>query len=152
MRLGVISDTHNVLKEEVLRHLQGCDYIIHAGDICRQEIVEQLNQITKTFVVKGNNDKDEWGSQLPDYLEIELGDHLIYVVHDKKDIPKNLNDVDLVIYGHSHKYDLEYRDELIFLNPGGCGKKRFSLPLTMALVELTEAQIKIDKIELELAK
>lgn len=148
MKLGVISDTHNVLKDEVLKYLKGCDYIIHAGDVCEERIVEQLNTIAKTFVIKGNNDKGHWGSQLPDYLEIELDGVLIYVVHDQKDIPKTLEQVNLVIYGHSHKYHEEIRDGIMFLNPGGCGKRRFSLPLTMAIVETNQDGINIQKIEL----
>ena len=149
MRLGVISDTHNVLKEEVLDYLKGCDYIIHAGDVCDEAIVNHLNTLAKTFVVRGNNDQGQWGSQLPEYLEIELDDILIYVVHDQKDIPKQLNHVDLVIYGHSHKYHEGVRDSVTFLNPGGCGRRRFSLPLTMALVDLTGNDMKISKIELD---
>ena len=149
MRLGVISDTHNVLKDEVLTYLKDCDYIIHAGDVAQQSIIDQLNILAKTFIVRGNNDKGDWGSQLPDYLEIELDNILIYVVHDQKDIPKQLEDVDLVIYGHSHKYHEEVRDGITFLNPGGCGRRRFSLPLTMAVVELTGDNMTINKIELD---
>lgn len=149
MRLGIISDTHNVLKDEVLTYLKDCDYIIHAGDVGEQSIIDQLNILAKTFIVRGNNDKGDWGSQLPDYLEIELDNILIYVVHDQKDIPKQLEHVDLVIYGHSHKYHEEIRDSIIFLNPGGCGRRRFSLPLTMAVVELTGDNMTINKIELD---
>ncbi len=149
MRLGIISDTHNVLKDEVLTYLKDCDYIIHAGDVGEQSIIDQLNILAKTFIVRGNNDKGDWGSQLPDYLEIELDNILIYVVHDQKDIPKQLEHVDLVIYGHSHKYHEEIRDGIIFLNPGGCGRRRFSLPLTMAVVELTGDNMTINKIELD---
>lgn len=149
MRLGIISDTHNVLKDEVLTYLKDCDYIIHAGDVGEQSIIDQLNILAKTFIVRGNNDKGDWRSQLPDYLEIELDNILIYVVHDQKDIPKQLEHVDLVIYGHSHKYHEEVRDGVIFLNPGGCGRRRFSLPLTMAVVELTGDNMTINKIKLD---
>lgn len=145
MKIGVISDTHNILKEEVVNYLQDCDYIIHAGDVCQQEIIDQLNQIAKTFVVAGNNDHIDG---LRHDLEVELGDILIYVVHDKKDIPKNVNNIDLVIYGHSHKYEYEEKDDVIYLNPGGCGRRRFSLPLTMALLFVEDDQITIKKIEL----
>lgn len=148
MRLGIISDTHNVLKDEILTYLKDCDYIIHAGDVGEQFIIDQLSILAKTFIVRGNNDKGDWGRQLPDYLEIELDNILIYVVHDQKDIPKQLEHVDLVIYGHSHKYHEEVRDGVIFLNPGGCGRRRFSLPLTMAVIELTGDNMTINKIEL----
>ncbi len=144
MKIGVISDTHNVLREDVLYYLSDCDYIIHAGDVCKKEIVEQLNQVTKTFVVAGNNDKIDG---LPHNLEIELGEFLIYVVHDKKDIPKNVDNIDLVIYGHSHKYEHDVKDGVIYLNPGGCGRRRFSLPLTMAMLYIEGDEIKIERMD-----
>lgn len=118
MKLGVISDTHGVLREEVVERLQECDYIIHAGDIGNKDIIDKLESITKTFVVRGNNDDDEWGLTLPEYREIEMDEILIYLVHDKADIPKDLREVDLVIYGHSHKFSNEKIDNIIYLNPG----------------------------------
>ena len=148
MRLGVISDTHGVLRDEVIEKLQGCDYIIHAGDVGNKEIIDKLESITKTFVVRGNNDKDEWGLTLPEYREIEMDEVLIYVAHNKEDIPKDLKEVDLVIYGHSHKFYNETIDNIVYLNPGACGRKRFSLPLSMAIVEINLDDIKIEKFDL----
>ena len=136
MKLGVISDTHGVLREEVIEYLRECDYIIHAGDVGNKDIIDKLDSIAKTFVVRGNNDKDEWGLTLPEYREIEMDEILIYLVHDKADIPKDLKEVDLVIYGHSHKFSNEKIDNIIYLNPGSCGRKGFSLPLSMAIVEV----------------
>lgn len=147
MRLGVISDTHGVLRDEVIEKLQGCDYIIHAGDVGNKEIIDKLESITKTFVVRGNNDKDEWGLTLPEYREIEMDEVLIYVVHNKEDIPKDLKEVDLVIYGHSHKFYNETIDNIVYLNPGACGRKRFSLPLSMAIVEVNLDDIRVEKID-----
>ena len=148
MKLGVISDTHGLLREEVIEYLQGCDYIIHAGDVGNKDIIDKLESITKTFVVRGNNDKDEWGLTLPEYREIEMDEILIYLVHDKADIPKDLKEVDLVIYGHSHKFSNEKIDNIIYLNPGACGRKRFSLPLSMAIVEVNLDDIRVEKIDL----
>ena len=148
MKLGVISDTHGVLRDEVIEHLTGCDYIIHAGDVGNKDIIDKLDNITKTFVVRGNNDKDEWGLTLPEYREIEMDEILIYLVHDKADIPKDLKEVDLVIYGHSHKFSNEKIDNIIYLNPGACGRKRFSLPLSMAIVEVNLDDIRVEKIDL----
>ena len=148
MRLGVISDTHGVLRDEVIEKLKGCDYIIHAGDVGGKEIIDKLESITKTFVVRGNNDKDQWGLILPEYKEIEMDEVLIYVVHNKADIPTDLKEVDLVIYGHSHKFSNEKIDNIVYLNPGACGRKRFSLPLSMAIVEINLDDIKIEKIDL----
>lgn len=145
MKIGVISDTHNVLREEVVDYLADCDAIIHAGDVCKEEIIVQLNEIAKTFVVRGNNDKFEG---LADHLELELGGINIYVVHDKKDIPKPLDNFNLVIYGHSHKYEEEIKDGITYLNPGGCGRRRFSLPLTMAILIIEDNQFTINKIDI----
>lgn len=149
MRLGVISDTHGVLRDEVIKNLEGCDYIIHAGDVGGEEIIERLDKIARTFVVRGNNDGDSWGIKLPYYKEIEMDETLIYVVHKKDDIPSELREVDLVIYGHSHKYSEERIDNIIYLNPGSCGRKRFSLPLTMAIVDINIDRIDIRKIDIE---
>lgn len=145
MKIGVISDTHNVLREDVISYLEGCDYIIHAGDVCQLDILERLNEIAKTFVVAGNNDKK---LHLPHELEIELEGFKIYIVHDKLDISQKMNHVDLIVYGHSHKYEYDVREGVIYLNPGGCGRRRFSLPLTMAFLYLNDERIKIEKIEL----
>ena len=103
MKLGVISDTHGVLREEVVERLQECDYIIHAGDIGNKDIIDKLESITKTFVVRGNNDDDEWGLTLPEYREIEMDEVLIYVAHNKEDIPKDLKEVDLVMVGGTER-------------------------------------------------
>lgn len=149
MRLGIISDTHGVLRDEVIKNLKGYDYIIHAGDVGGEEIIERLDKIAKTFVVRGNNDGDSWGIRLPYYKEIEMDQVLIYVVHQKEDIPSELREVDLVIYGHSHKYSEEKKGDIIYLNPGSCGRKRFSLPLTMAIVEVNLDRIDITKIDLK---
>ncbi|MEE0881174.1 MAG: metallophosphoesterase family protein [Turicibacter sp.] len=145
MKIGVISDTHNVLREEVVDYLADCDAIIHAGDVCKEEIIIQLNEIAKTFVVRGNNDNFEG---LADHLELELGGINIYVVHDKKDIPKPLDNFNLVIYGHSHKYEEEIKDGITYLNPGGCGRRRFSLPLTMAILIIEDNQLMINKLDI----
>ena len=145
MKIGVISDTHNVLREEVVDYLADCDAIIHAGDVCKEEMIIQLNEIAKTFVVRGNNDTFEG---LADHLELELGGINIYVVHDKKDIPKPLDNFNLVIYGHSHKYEEEIKDGITYLNPGGCGRRRFSLPLTMAILIIEDNQFTINKIDI----
>ena len=148
MKLGIISDTHGVLREEVIEYLQECNYIIHAGDVGNKDIIDKLDSIAKTFVVRGNNDKDEWGLTLPEYREIEMDEILIYLVHDKADIPKDLKEVDLVIYGHSHKFTNEKIDNIVYLNPGACGRKRFSLPLSMAIVEVNLDDIRVEKIDL----
>ena len=148
IRIGFISDTHNLLREEVMEEIKKCNYIIHAGDISNEETYLALKDIGNITFVRGNNDKDEWGLTLPEYREIEMDEILIYLVHDKADIPKDLREVDLVIYGHSHKFSNEKIDNIIYLNPGSCGRKRFSLPLSMAIVEVNLDDIRIEKIDL----
>lgn len=148
MKIGVISDTHGVLRDEVVENLKECDYIIHAGDIGNEEILKKLESITKTFAVRGNNDKQSWAIKLPEYKEIEMDQILIYVVHDKADIPKELREIDLIICGHSHKYSEENINGITYLNPGSCGRKRFSLPLSMAIVDINIDDISIKKIDL----
>lgn len=148
MRIGIISDTHGLLREEVVKNLEGCDYIIHAGDVGSIDIVDKLNKIAKTFIVKGNIDKTGELKKLPEYREIEMDETLIYLTHNKEDIPEELREIDMVIYGHSHKYSEEKREGIIYLNPGSCGKKRFSLPLTMAIAPINLGEIEIEKIDI----
>lgn len=149
MKIGVISDTHGLLRDEVIENLQGCDYIIHAGDIGSEEILDKLQGIAKTFAVRGNNDKEGYALKLPDFKEIEMDEVLIYVTHNKADIPKELREIDLIIYGHSHKYSEDNIDGIIYLNPGSCGRKRFSLPLSMAIVEVNLDNIEVKKIDIK---
>lgn len=149
MKIGVISDTHGLLRDEVIENLQGCDYIIHAGDIGSEEILDKLQGIAKTFAVRGNNDKEGYALKLPDFKEIEMDEVLIYVTHNKADIPKELREIDLIIYGHSHKYGEDNIDGIIYLNPGSCGRKRFSLPLSMAIVEVNLDNIEVKKIDIK---
>ena len=149
MKIGVISDTHGLLRDEVIENLQGCDYIIHAGDIGSEEILDKLQGIAKTFAVRGNNDKEGYALKLPDFKEIEMDEVLIYVTHNNADIPKELREIDLIIYGHSHKYSEDNIDGIIYLNPGSCGRKRFSLPLSMAIVEVNLDNIEVKKIDIK---
>lgn len=148
MKLGVISDTHGLLREEVVKYLERCDYIIHAGDVGSIDIVDKLNKIAKTFIVRGNIDKTGELKNLPEYKEIEMDEALIYLTHKKEDIPEELREINMVIYGHSHKYSEERKEGVIYLNPGSCGKRRFSLPLTMAIVSINLGKIEIEKIDI----
>ena len=146
MKVGIISDTHDLLREEVIDNLNQCDLIIHAGDICNNDILERLSRITRTVAVKGNNDKGEFEGILKEEEVIEVEGKRIYIVHEKNNINANLGEVDIIIYGHSHKYNLEIKDNIIYVNPGSCGKRRFSLPLTMAIMNIDNEKIDIKKI------
>lgn len=136
-RIGIISDTHGLLRKEVLEILQNCEVILHGGDIDKQEILDKLNKIAPVYVVRGNNDK-EWAEDLPETLSIELYGVRFFMVHNKKMIPKDTSDIDIIIYGHSHKYEEKYSSQQLRLNPGSCGPGRFHLPVTMAVLEISE--------------
>ena len=137
-KIGVISDTHGLLRKEVIEHLQGCDAILHAGDINKPEILEELRQIAPLYVVRGNNDKGEWAEELPMSLKFEIANQHFFMVHQKKDVPKNLEQVDWVIIGHSHQYLETHEGQVTWLNPGSCGKRRFGLEISMAMIEIED--------------
>ena len=129
--ISILSDTHGLLREEVKQQLKSSDIIIHAGDINTEAIVDELRSYAPLYIVRGNNDK-EWASELPTSLLITIEEVRIFIVHNKKDIPEDLKDVDLIVYGHSHKYDDREVDGIRMFNPGSCGKRRFDLEITMA--------------------
>lgn len=147
-KIGVISDTHGLIREEVLEHLHGCNVILHGGDINKPEIIETLKQIAPLYVVRGNNDKGEWAESIPDFLKFELCSKTFYMVHQKKDIPKQLEGIDFVIYGHSHQYYYSEEKKVVFLNPGSCGKRRFGLPINMAIMIFEDGKVQVEKIDL----
>lgn len=147
-RIAVISDTHGLLRPEVLEKLDGCEAIVHGGDINRQSILDELNKIAPVYAVRGNNDK-EWAENLPQSVPLVLYGVSFFIVHNKKDIPKDLEDIDIVIYGHSHKYEEKHMDGRFFLNPGSCGPRRFTQPVTMALLEIADdASFQVIKIDI----
>lgn len=148
MKLGIISDTHNMLREEVITKLKNCNYIFHAGDFCNLEILEILKEIGEVYAVRGNNDKGSWVHTLPIHLVVELEGYKIGMAHEKKDLPKDATHIDLMIYGHSHKYESYKEEDIQYINPGSCGRKRFSLPLSFVIVEVKGKEIYIEKIDL----
>ena len=140
MRVGIISDTHDLLRPEVTDALQGCEYILHAGDISSQRILDQLEQIAPVKVVRGNNDKG-WAEHLPLFLDFKLGGLRIYMTHKKKDLPGDLTAYDLVICGHSHQYSSVWQESVgkhrtLLFNPGSCGPRRLIQPITMAILQI----------------
>lgn len=147
-RIGIISDTHGLLRQEVMETLQGCEVILHGGDVNCQEILETLSEIAPVYAVRGNNDK-AWAKQLPISLSLELFGVHFFMVHYKKAVPKDIAGIDAVIYGHTHQYAEQYIGRQLWLNPGSCGPKRFHLPVTMAVMEIVEKKIvHIEKVEL----
>ena len=145
--IAIISDTHGLLRPEVIEALQGCDVILHGGDINRQDIIDQLEEIAPVYVVRGNNDKD-WADHIPMCLDFELAGLSIYMTHKKKDLPEDLSNYDLVVFGHSHKYEESRQGKTILLNPGSCGPRRFHQAITMATAVIEEGELTVTRIEI----
>lgn len=146
--IAILSDTHGLLREQVEAELALADCSIHAGDITTPYIVEFMQQQGETYVVRGNNDKD-WAKDLPECISITIEGVRFFIIHNKKDIPKQLTNVDVVIYGHSHKYSAEVKDGVLFLNPGSCGKRRFNLELTMCRMTVDAGHYQFEKVMIE---
>lgn len=146
----MISDTHNLLRAEASAALENSDLIVHAGDVCRQEILDELGKIAPVVAVKGNNDQGLWAENLPVFQSFESGGVSIYVIHDIKDLKiyPAPPETKLIIYGHSHKPSLTERDGVIYLNPGSAGRRRFKLPVSVALVKITSGEIKTETVHL----
>ncbi|MGB3122832.1 MAG: metallophosphoesterase family protein [Pseudomonas sp.] len=142
-KVGVISDTHGLLRPEAVAALQGCEQIIHAGDIGAPQVLQQLAHIAPVRVVRGNNDQDAaWAQQVPDQLMFDLKGWKTLVVHDIADVPALLDPhTRLVITGHSHKPLIEWRGATLYVNPGSAGRRRFKLPVTLAVLDVQEAAI-----------
>ena len=145
MKIGIISDTHGLLRPEVLSALNGCEAILHAGDVCRQEILDELEKIAPVYVVRGNNDK-EWAENIPVLLDFEIAGLRVFMTHKKTDLPDDLSPYDLVVFGHSHKYEESHRGKTLLLNPGSCGPRRFNQPITLAILEIVDRNITVAKI------
>ena len=144
-RIAVISDTHGLLRPEVIRIVAGCDAIIHGGDINNQKILDQLSALAPLYVVRGNNDK-EWAEHLPESIAIQIEDCVLFVVHNKKFVPSELHGIDAVIFGHSHKYAEQMIDGRLWLNPGSCGKRRFDQEITLAILTINGKELSVEKI------
>ena len=145
MKLAILSDTHGLLRPEVAEYLKAADAILHGGDINKQSIVDELGQYAPLYIVRGNNDK-EWAEAIPHDLTFTLGGVTFYMVHNKKEVPADLSGVDVVVFGHSHKYGQEEKDGRLWLNPGSCGPRRFHQEITMMMAELADGKIQVEKI------
>jgi len=141
--IGVISDTHGLLRESVRKKLTPCELIIHAGDIGGPHILRDLREIAKVIAVKGNVDRDYTGGHLNLAEFIETDGHNIYVIHniDLLDIDSATAKLDAVLYGHAHLPSITYRDGILFLNPGSAGPRRFRHPVSMAYIRIVEGKL-----------
>jgi hypothetical protein len=151
-RVGLISDTHGLMRPEALGALAGVAHIVHAGDIGTPEILTQLRAIAPVTAVRGNNDKDAWARGIAEHEVVEIGGKLIYVLHDLKelDVDPAASGFSVVVTGHSHKPLISTRDEVLYVNPGSAGPRRFKLPICVALLEIAGDAIRAEIRELSL--
>jgi len=150
-RIGVISDTHGLLRPEAIEALAGSRLILHAGDIGKPEVLQGLAAIAPTIAVRGNNDKDAWAETIPDQETVEIEGVSIHLLHILKELafdPKEKG-VRVVITGHSHKPLIEQRNGVLFLNPGSAGPRRFKLPISVAQLQLNGSSVNAKIVELE---
>lgn len=148
VRIGLISDTHGLLRSEACRILRGCAQIIHAGDINNLHVLEELGQIAPTTAVRGNMDLGSWTKELKDVERLEVNGRSIVVVHDLMHLDLFKEQAGVVVYGHTHRFAAETRNGILLVNPGSAGPRRFALPITMAVLTLGE-QATVKKISLK---
>lgn len=144
-KLGIISDTHGLLRPEVVEILKRCDCILHAGDVDRQELLDQLRYLGNLYAVRGNNDGD-WAGNLARSLCFKIEGVEFFMTHNKKDVAWDLGTAQVVIFGHSHHYFEEMIDDRLWLNPGSCGRSRFGGEVTMAVMTVDNGEYSVEKI------
>jgi putative phosphoesterase len=149
--IGLISDTHGLLREEALEALRGSELIIHAGDVGKPEILEELRTIAPVVAVRGNVDSEPWAQALPETAVVEAGSVLIYILHDVKTLDLNAASAGfhIVVSGHSHKPGKTERDGVLYINPGSAGPRRFQLPVTVALLRVDRTPYGVEFVDLE---
>ena len=148
--VGIISDTHGLLRDEAVRALAGAERIVHAGDVGRPEILEQLAKIAPVTAVRGNVDRDRWAQFLPLTETVEVGGVTLYVLHDlaELDLKPQAAGIDAVISGHSHMPLAETKDGVLYLNPGSAGPRRFRLPVTLTRLHINGERLRPELVHL----
>ena len=149
-RLGIISDTHGLLRPEVAAFLQGCDRIVHGGDIGTTEVLTRLSTIAPVTAVRGNNDKGAWAQAIPESEFFEFSGIHVYAIHDLSllNIDPSAAGIQVVVSGHSHKPLIQQRDGIVFINPGSAGPRRFKLPISVAEILVESGVISSRIVEL----
>ena len=152
-RIGLISDTHGLLRNEALEALRGSELIIHAGDVGKPEILEELRRIARVVAVRGNVDTEPWAKASPKTAVAEVGVTLIYVLHDVNALDLNpaTSGFHIVVSGHSHKPGKMERDGVLYINPGSAGPRRFQLPVTVARLNLSRIPYEVEFVNLEVS-
>ena len=150
-KIGIISDTHGLLRPEVVPVFKGIDLILHAGDIGNAEVLDQLRTVAPIVIaVRGNNDKGDWANEIPESEVTHVGGVSIYMLHDlnELDLRPPPGSVQVVISGHSHRPSIVRRDGILFVNPGSAGPRRFKLPISVARLTIQGATVNGELIEL----
>jgi putative phosphoesterase len=144
LRIGIISDTHGLLRPEAAQRLAGVAHIIHAGDIGRADVLAGLRRIAPLTAIRGNVDTGDWAKEYPDTQVVRLGERSFYALHDLQELqidPAGCG-IDVVVSGHSHRPRVETIDGVLYLNPGSAGPRRFKLPITLATLELSASGLR----------
>jgi uncharacterized protein len=148
-RVGVISDTHDLLRPEAVRALRGSDLLLHAGDICGPEVLEALREIAPVIAVRGNNDHGHWAEALPETATLTLGGLAVVVVHDVHTLSAaDAAGARVVVSGHSHRPGQETREGVLFFNPGSAGPRRFRLPISVGRLDVHDGRIEATIVDL----
>jgi putative phosphoesterase len=151
MRVGVISDTHGLVRPEAKRALAGVELIVHAGDVGGPEVLAELAELARVEAVRGNNDVGAWARALPETRTLKIQGHTLYVLHDVKELGRIPDGAEVIIAGHSHQPRNERIDGRLYLNPGSAGPRRFKLPICVALLELSKRGIDAEIVTLSVA-
>jgi uncharacterized protein len=152
--VGVISDTHGLLRPEAVAALTGVERIVHAGDIGSPDVLSQLERVAPVVAVRGNNDRDAWATAIPQTEVLEIGGVSLYVLHDLHELGLDPRAAGFaaVIAGHSHQPRLDERDGVLYLNPGSAGPRRFKLPISLARLTVTDSRVQARLVTLEIPR
>lgn len=142
IKIGIVSDTHDLVRPAAKLALAGVDRILHAGDICGPDVLKELRQVAPVTAVRGNNDRGSWADSIRTSEALELGGVPIYILHDlaELDIDPQAAGFRIVISGHSHRPAIQEKDGVLFVNPGSAGPRRFSLPVSIGFIEIADGQ------------
>jgi uncharacterized protein len=150
MLIGLISDTHGLLRPEALEALQGSERILHAGDIGTPDVIDALRAIAPTFSVRGNNDTEPWAQSIPERQIVEAGGHRILVLHQIGHLFREpaAQSCAAIVFGHTHKPLVETRDDVLYVNPGSAGPRRFRLPITVGRLWVADDKLRAEIVDL----
>ncbi|HEU4345431.1 MAG TPA: metallophosphoesterase family protein [Candidatus Binatia bacterium] len=146
--IGLISDTHGLIRPQALEALRGVDLVVHAGDIGKPQVIDSLKTIAPVVAIKGNNDTEPWATPFPDTKLVKAGVARLYIIHNVKELAVDARGFDAVISGHSHKPSVSSRDGILYVNPGSAGPRRFKLPIAVGKLVVDGTKIDAEIIEL----